>query len=709
MPAAHPPLPPPDNAPSEILVGASRVDITPPPGPSTFGHGPGARVAVGYWTRLYCRAFYFETQVQRGQGVAFVTCELPQISTLLQRHAAARLRDLPASRLMLVATHTHAGPGHYFESENLGGMTSAHFPGFDPKMVEFLSERIARAVEQARSNKRPASLRWLSSEIWELTRNRSLTAYRANTRPFRAKPPDRTSLPAGTSLSEEQLAIDPALRILQIEWREANAPIGLIVFYAMHPTVVRNRNRYFGGDVFGVAARLLEQELRRKAIAGRGELACALGPSTKDCFDPVAALVNTNEGDIVPVWSTGETDEAKLVGARLANEIWATRVACDQPAPDAARPVSCGGWAKQASVDLRYIEAKLPGASRLVTPSEPRPARLCERAELGLAASLGGSDHPTTVEGLLASGETTVDYGRVHCQAPKVPFLGFVQKLLPSGAFPEQVPLALLRLHGTWISFVPAELTITTGDRLNTAVRSIARLADPNADAVVAGLANGYIQYVATPEEYDVQRYEGGSTLYGRATAPYLEQVFEYLARHMIGQDVSASLTAMTHTKLGAAEAFEYTTAPERSRLWQAEWDAEQSELDNRGPGKLCRIQNTEPTALCFRWTDVGPGRAALTTEPWILIARKSTLETRFDDRGIDFMTRVHGRSGRAWVWSTVFRPSLAEWNALPPDERLEFVVRAGAAPLRSAAFSVKEPPPPCTREDLAAFCNRGF
>jgi neutral ceramidase len=36
-----------------------------------------------------------------------------------------------------------------------------------------------------------------------------------------------------------------------------------------------------------------------------------------------------------------------------------------------------------------------------------------------------------------------------------------------------------------------------------------------NAYVVVAGPANTYSHYVTTREEYGVQRYEGGSTLYG--------------------------------------------------------------------------------------------------------------------------------------------------------------------------------------------------
>lgn len=50
---------------------------------------------------------------------------------------------------------------------------------------------------------------------------------------------------------------------------------------------------------------------------------------------------------------------------------------------------------------------------------------------------------------------------------------------------------------------------------------------------LVAGYSNAYIHYVTTPEEYDSQQYEGGSTLYGRWELPALQQVSAALATAM--------------------------------------------------------------------------------------------------------------------------------------------------------------------------------
>jgi neutral ceramidase len=49
----------------------------------------------------------------------------------------------------------------------------------------------------------------------------------------------------------------------------------------------------------------------------------------------------------------------------------------------------------------------------------------------------------------------------------------------------------------------------------------------------VAGYSNGYVHYVTTPEEYDAQRYEGASTLFGRWELPALVQAAALLATAM--------------------------------------------------------------------------------------------------------------------------------------------------------------------------------
>ncbi|KAF9596229.1 hypothetical protein IFM89_008388 [Coptis chinensis] len=57
---------------------------------------------------------------------------------------------------------------------------------------------------------------------------------------------------------------------------------------------------------------------------------------------------------------------------------------------------------------------------------------------------------------------------------------------------------------------------------------------DGNIHVVIAGLTNTYSQYITTFEEYEVQRYEGASTLYGPHTLSAYIQEFKKLAESLL-------------------------------------------------------------------------------------------------------------------------------------------------------------------------------
>ncbi len=692
--------------PGLLEAGIARVDVTPPPGPSTFGHGPDARVAEGYWTRLYCRAFVLQTDPSN--RVAIVPCDLHSISALLHREVAERVRAIvPTSRLAITATHTHAGPAHYFASSVYGGIASSRLPGFDPRMVEFLASRIAAAIVEAHAHLRPAAARWVRTEAWQLTRNRSLDAYLANaTTPDWAPPP-------GLQLSEEEKAIDPTLRVLQIEAVDPGdrarllGPMGWLVLYAMHPTVLGSRNRLFGADVFGVASRLLEAELRRvwQRKCGDGASAACADPQR---IDPLVALVNTNEGDVSPIWSSGTAAEAVRVGRALAGKAWTTHSAE-------------GSFLASIVLDSRSLEARLPGAR---FPGASGELALCPEAELGAASGHGASDHPTSFDGLFGAGED-LDAGRDDCQAPKKRMLGALQRMLLGGsAFPSHAALELFRLDETWLAFVPAEMTVQAGASLTRLLRETAGGGEGRpADAVVAGLSNGYLQYVTTRREYEVQRYEGASNLYGAATAEFLESRFLLLARSMIGDPVEP---VAGEPRFGESTAFAYEPAPTRARFPRADDFPPVSALEQpRRQRGLCTLPGPAPAAVCFWWSDAAPGRMPPPASRWLaLVDARSGEPVRscnvqpplpsafqavcdpgavIDDRGLDFQTRVRGAVGDGWVWSTVFRPSGSEWISLPEPAGVRLQA-AGGPSVESEPFGREKMPERCP-DAAVRFC----
>lgn len=84
----------------------------------------------------------------------------------------------------------------------------------------------------------------------------------------------------------------------------------------------------------------------------------------------------------------------------------------------------------------------------------------------------------------------------------------------------------MLRVGNFVILVMPGELTTMSGRRMREAVRAklIAEgVLGDDAYVVIAGPANTYAHYVATREEYAVQRYEGASTIFGQcASSPFV-------------------------------------------------------------------------------------------------------------------------------------------------------------------------------------------
>jgi neutral ceramidase len=93
-----------------------------------------------------------------------------------------------------------------------------------------------------------------------------------------------------------------------------------------------------------------------------------------------------------------------------------------------------------------------------------------------------------------------------------------------------------LRIGGRMIVSIPGEMTAEMGRRVRSAVVDAARGSGVNS-AVISGLANEYIDYFTTPQEYDAQHYEGGATVYGRASGVALKEALAELTRSLVRGD----------------------------------------------------------------------------------------------------------------------------------------------------------------------------
>ncbi|CAN1163215.1 Neutral ceramidase [Linum perenne] len=124
------------------------------------------------------------------------------------------------------------------------------------------------------------------------------------------------------------------------------------------------------------------------------------------------------------------------------------------------------------------------------------------------------------------------------CQKPKPVLLSTGEMFDPYPWAPAILPIQILRLGKLIILSVPGEFTTMAGRRLREAVKEtlIANGRgefDDSTHVLIAGLTNTYSQYISTFEEYQHQRYEAASTLYGPHTLSAYIQEFNKLATQL--------------------------------------------------------------------------------------------------------------------------------------------------------------------------------
>ncbi|MDD5712408.1 MAG: neutral/alkaline non-lysosomal ceramidase N-terminal domain-containing protein [Smithellaceae bacterium] len=477
-----------------MLAGAAKTDVTPPPGMPMAGYSLWANYGKGFRTRLYARVLYLKPKA--GRSVALVQCDLLTGSALLHHRIAeliAKDTDVGVDGLLIAGTHTHSGPGAFFDN-NFYNDGAANAPGFDPVYFDYLAQRIAAAVVSAYDGRKPAKIATGTTEIWGVTHNRSIEAYMADKNVSAQDPPDIYH------------AVNPVLYMIRVDAKDDAGrylPLAAISSFSIHGTAVPPANNLYNADVFAYSEREVEWGIKDKY---------------KTSWEPVHAAFNGTHGDCSPDYRADMQGfiEARRLGQTVGRKALELFVSLDDKLKE---DVPVRHLAKE--IDL-YKDRCLDGVC------------LCERPMVGMSLTAGAEDGPSPVLDVLPwfrEGSARWFFTG-SCQGSKRIVAGPLQSLiLAKKDFPHALFLQAVRIDDTLLVPLPFEVTLEAGRRFAAECRN--QLGAEVGKVDVISCANGYFGYVTTPEEYSRQHYEGGHTLYGPGTQPFIEAEIGHLMKDM--------------------------------------------------------------------------------------------------------------------------------------------------------------------------------
>lgn len=214
-----------------IYAGLAKTDITPPIGGDTTGYSS-AKPTTGIHDPLYAKVLVLQSEEKT---IALVVWDLCVFNSPWLHN---QMPDLGIDRLLILNTHTHAGPN----------LRQDDFPSKEKPWRKTIEHRILNAIREAKSNMFPAFFAADTGGI-QLGYNR-LVRQPGGYVITHFENPDR--IPYGP--------VDPTVGVIRIT-DEAGNIRAVMVCYACHPVVLGPKNRQISADYPGVLCREVKQKL----------------------------------------------------------------------------------------------------------------------------------------------------------------------------------------------------------------------------------------------------------------------------------------------------------------------------------------------------------------------------------------------------------------------------------------------------------------
>ncbi|KAF9697917.1 hypothetical protein EKO04_004002 [Ascochyta lentis] len=514
---------------SQYLIGVGKADIT---GPvvelNLMGYANTSQVGTGLRQRLYSRAFIVGSPDDPRERIVYMVLDTQSGDTAIRNGILDGLRALgpdyaiyTKDNVAVTGTHSHSGPGAWL-NYLLPQITSL---GFDKQSYQAIVDGAVLSIQRAHQNTALGTVSAGSADIADANINRSLFAYLANPAAERARYSDD---------------VDKTMTLLKFTRSSDGKALGILNWFAVHGTSMLGNQTLITGDNKGVAAYLLEE-------------AAAADENMADGF--VAGFSQANVGDTSPnvlgaYCEDGSNQQCRFNDSTCAN---GKSQDCHGRGPyfglDDGGARSCYEMGKRQADGARSIFdtadfTSITGSVRsfhtfvdfsnyTVRLSNGSLATTCPAA-MGNSFAAGTTDGPGAFDfvqndpgapsnpfwNVVGSAIAPPSEKQKACQYPKPVLLNVGEANTPYPWSPNIVDIQAMRIGQFIIIVAPGEATTMSGRRWREAVHAAAKASDITHEPIVVlgGPANTYAHYIATPEEYAIQRYEGASTLYGQHT-----------------------------------------------------------------------------------------------------------------------------------------------------------------------------------------------
>jgi len=202
-----------------LRAGVAKAIITPPVGTALEGYSARADVSQGVHDDLYARALVLD---DGETSVALVACDLVGVDRRLvaeAREQASAATGIPGERMMIAATHTHAGPAGLRRD-------------VDDALLDVTARTIAGAIAEAYRGRREAVLKLGSTTVDSVAQNRR----------------------------HPEWPVDTGLHVLLFDDPDPlRPPIAAVLNFACHPTVLYHTTLEVSADYPGAAMRTVER------------------------------------------------------------------------------------------------------------------------------------------------------------------------------------------------------------------------------------------------------------------------------------------------------------------------------------------------------------------------------------------------------------------------------------------------------------------